>query len=85
MLNLRYKIEGTQAADDRTTQWGDDERTQAGAKPNEPEELDEEELEHKLAIDLRCVILCVGMLERVNSVSLSVYAFVEDDPIHESE
>ncbi|KAF8605217.1 hypothetical protein BDV93DRAFT_543748 [Ceratobasidium sp. AG-I] len=59
-------IEGTQAADDQT-QWGDDERTQAGAKATEPEELSEEELEHKLAIDLRCVTLCVGMLERVNS------------------
>ncbi|KAG9120574.1 hypothetical protein FRC07_003879 [Ceratobasidium sp. 392] len=59
--------EGTQA-DDRTTQWGDEERTQAGpSKPNEPEQLSEEELEHKLAVDLRCVTLCVGMLERVNS------------------
>jgi hypothetical protein len=61
------KLEGTQAADDRTTQWGDEERTQVGTKPTEPE-LSEEDLAHKLAIDLRCVTLCVGMLERVNSV-----------------
>ncbi|KAB5594684.1 Condensin complex subunit 3 [Ceratobasidium theobromae] len=60
------KVEGTQAGDDRTTQWGDDERTQVGTKPAEPE-LSEEDLGHKLAIDLRCVTLCVGMLERVNS------------------
>ncbi|KAJ1311200.1 hypothetical protein OPQ81_009701 [Rhizoctonia solani] len=60
------QLEGTQAADDRTTQWGDEERTQAGAKPAEPE-LSEEDLVHKLAIDLRCVTLCIGMLERVNS------------------
>ncbi|CAE6535416.1 unnamed protein product [Rhizoctonia solani] len=60
------QIEGTQAADDRTTQWGDEERTQTGTKPAEPE-LSEEDLAHKLAIDLRCVTLCVGMLERVNS------------------
>ncbi|KAG8741938.1 hypothetical protein FRC10_002249 [Ceratobasidium sp. 414] len=60
--------EGTQAADDRTTQWGDEEQTQAGAsKPTEPELLSPEEMERKLAIDLRCVTLCVGMLERVNS------------------
>ncbi|CAE6433389.1 hypothetical protein ACGC1H_001522 [Rhizoctonia solani] len=59
-------LEGTQAADDRTTQWGDEERIQPGTKPGEPE-LSEEELAHKLAIDLRCVTLCVGMLERVNS------------------
>lgn len=70
------KIEGTQAADDHTTQWGDDERTQAGPKVPEPDELSEEELEHKLAIDLRCVTLCVGMLERVNSVGLSAHSFV---------
>ncbi|CAE6447053.1 unnamed protein product [Rhizoctonia solani] len=60
------QLEGTQAADDRTTQWGDEERTQAGTKPAEPE-LSEEDLAHKLAINLRCVTLCVGMLERVNS------------------
>ncbi|CAE6456052.1 unnamed protein product [Rhizoctonia solani] len=60
------QLEGTQAADDGTTQWGDEERTQLGTKPAEPE-LSEEDLAHKLAIDLRCVTLCVGMLERVNS------------------
>ncbi|CAE6447886.1 unnamed protein product [Rhizoctonia solani] len=60
------QLEGTEAADDRTTQWGDEERTQPGTKPAEPE-LSEEDLAHKLAIDLRCVTLCVGMLERVNS------------------
>ncbi|CAE6456848.1 unnamed protein product, partial [Rhizoctonia solani] len=60
------QLEGTQAADDHTTQWGDEERTQLGTKPNEPE-LSEEDLAHKLAIDLRCVTLCTGMLERVNS------------------
>ncbi|KAG8729180.1 hypothetical protein FRC12_021206 [Ceratobasidium sp. 428] len=60
--------EGAQAADDNTTQWGDEERTQTGVpKPAEPEELSEEEIEHRLAIDLRCITLCVGMLERVNS------------------
>ncbi|CAE6436074.1 unnamed protein product [Rhizoctonia solani] len=59
-------LEGAQVADDHTTQWGDEERTQAGTKPAEPE-LSEEDLAHKLAIDLRCVTLCVGMLERVNS------------------
>ncbi|KAF8761781.1 Nuclear condensing complex subunit [Rhizoctonia solani] len=60
------QLEGVQAADDRTTQWGDEERTQLGTRPTEPE-LSEEDLMHKLAIDLRCVTLCVGMLERVNS------------------
>lgn len=35
-----------------------------------PTEMTPEEKEHADAIDLRCLSLCIGMLERVNSVSL---------------
>lgn len=33
-----------------------------------PSEMSEEEKERADAIDLRCLSLCIGMLERVNSV-----------------
>ena len=41
-----------------------------------PAEMTPEERERADAIDLRCLSLCIGMLERVNSVSFPFVALV---------
>lgn len=55
------------------SQYGDD-QTEGGRRPpagaaGQPRELTPETQARAEAIDLRCLALCIGMLERVNSVS----------------
>lgn len=43
------------------------------ALPKPVAEMTPEEKAHADAIDLRCLSLCIGMLERVNGVSICIF------------
>jgi hypothetical protein len=58
------------------TQAGDTPRAVIGAPPAAPQaEMSEEEQARAALIDLRCLGLCIGMLERVNGVRFFSYIY----------
>lgn len=58
--------------DDGATEMGDTPRPSRRTAP--PKELSEEEQARMVALNIRCLDLCIGVLERVNGVSDKYYS-----------